>query len=41
MGKQADTLILDALGHERLCYHFGVNLVERVIKNGKVVVERG
>jgi imidazolonepropionase len=41
VGKQADVLILDAPGHEHLCYHFGVNLVETVVKNGKVVVEAG
>ncbi len=41
VGKQADILILDAPSHEHLCYHFGVNLVETVIKNGKVVVEAG
>ena len=41
VGKQADVLILDAPSHEHLCYHFGVNLVETVIKNGKVVVEAG
>lgn len=40
-GKQADVLILDAGSHEHLCYHFGVNLVETVVKNGKVVVEGG
>ncbi len=40
-GKQADILILDVPDHEHLCYHFGVNLVEVVIKNGKVVVENG
>jgi imidazolonepropionase len=41
VGKHADVLILDAPNHEHLCYHFGVNLVETVIKNGKVVVENG
>ncbi len=41
VGKQADVLILDAPTHEHLCYHFGVNLVETVIKNGKVVAEKG
>jgi imidazolonepropionase len=41
VGKQADVLILDAGSHEHLCYHFGVNLVETVIKNGKVVAEHG
>ena len=40
-GKQADVLILDAGSHEHLCYHFGVNLVETVVKNGKVVVDAG
>jgi len=41
VGKQADILVLDALNHEHLCYHFGVNLVDTVVKNGKVVVEGG
>ncbi len=41
VGKRADILILDAPTHEHLCYHFGVNLVETVIKNGKAVVEEG
>ncbi len=41
VGKQADILILDAPNHEHLCYHFGANLVETVVKNGKVVVESG
>jgi imidazolonepropionase len=41
VGKQADILVLDAPNHEHLCYHFGVNLVERVVKDGKVVAENG
>jgi len=41
VGKQADLLVLDAPNHAHLCYHFGVNLVERVIKDGKVVAENG
>ncbi|MCX5735726.1 MAG: imidazolonepropionase [candidate division NC10 bacterium] len=41
VGKQADLLVLDAPNHEHLCYHFGVNLVERVVKDGKVVAENG
>ncbi len=41
VGKQADILVLDAPGHEHLCYHFGVNLVDTVAKNGKVVIEGG
>jgi cytosine/adenosine deaminase-related metal-dependent hydrolase len=39
VGKQADVLVLDARNHEHLCYHFGVNLVDTVVKNGKIVVE--
>jgi imidazolonepropionase len=41
VGKQADILFLDIPNHEHLCYHFGVNLVETVIKNGKVVANLG
>jgi imidazolonepropionase len=41
VGKQADIVVLDAPTHEHLCYHFGVNLVDTVVKNGKVVVESG
>jgi imidazolonepropionase len=41
VGKQADVVVLDAPTHEHLCYHFGVNLVDTVVKNGKVVVEGG
>ena len=41
VGKQADLLVLEAPNHEHLCYHFGVNLVERVVKDGKVVAENG
>jgi imidazolonepropionase len=40
-GKHADILVLDAPSHTHLCYHFGVNLVETVIKHGRVVVENG
>lgn len=37
VGKQADLLILDAPSHRFIPYHFGVNLVETVIKAGAVV----
>jgi len=37
-GKKADILILDIPNYRHLGYHFGVNLVERVIKSGQVVV---
>lgn len=36
-GKKADVLILDAPSYEHLSYHIGVNIVDTVIKNGKVV----
>lgn len=39
-GKQADALILDCPNHTFLPYHFGVNLVETVIKRGKIVSTR-
>jgi imidazolonepropionase len=41
VGKQADILVLDTPSHEHLCYHFGVSLVDTVVKNGKVLVEAG
>ncbi len=34
--KQADILIIDTPNHTHIPYHFGVNLVEKVIKNGKI-----
>lgn len=36
VGKMADMIILDVPNHRRIPYHFGVNTVERVIKNGKL-----
>lgn len=36
-GKQADLLILDCPSHQFLPYHFGVNLVETVIKKGHIL----
>jgi imidazolonepropionase len=39
--KAADILVADVPDHEHLCYHFGVNLVETVVKAGKVVAENG
>ena len=36
-GKKADILVLDIPNYLCLGYHFGVNLVERVIKSGRVV----
>jgi imidazolonepropionase len=39
VGKQADVIILDAPNHKSLPYHFGVNLVQTVIKKGKIVYD--
>lgn len=36
-GKQADILILSCPNHKFIPYHFGVNLVETVIKKGNIV----
>lgn len=37
VGKQADVIILKVPNHRQLPYWFGMNLVDRVIKNGRVV----
>lgn len=39
-GKAADLLILDIPDYRELPYHFGMNLVHTVMKNGQIVVER-
>ena len=36
-GKQADLLIFDMPSYEHLIYHFGVNMLESVIKNGEMI----
>ena len=36
-GKQADVLILSCSSHTFIPYHFGINLVEDVIKNGVII----
>jgi imidazolonepropionase len=36
-GKKADILVLDTPNYRHLGYHFGVNLVERVIKSGQLM----
>ncbi len=38
VGKKADLIILDVPNYTYIPYHFGVNLVETVIKAGEVVV---
>ncbi len=40
VGKKADIIILDTPNHTSLSCHFGVNLVEKVVKNGRIVVDR-
>lgn len=40
-GKKADLVIFDAPNLEYIVYHFGINHVDTVIKNGKTVVENG
>lgn len=37
IGKQADIIIFDAPNHKYIPYHYGSNLVETVIKKGKIV----
>jgi imidazolonepropionase len=39
VGKKADIVIFDAPNLDYLVYHFGINHVDQVIKNGEVVVE--
>ncbi len=40
-GKKADVVILNIPNHKFLGYRFGANLVDKVIKNGRLVVEEG
>lgn len=40
-GKKADIVIFDSPNLDYLVYHFGINHVEKVIKNGKLAVENG
>jgi len=40
VGKKADIIILNVPNHKFLGYRFGVNLVDKVIKNGRLVVDR-
>ena len=39
VGKQADILIMDAPNHDYIPYHFGANLVSKVIKKGQIVYQ--
>lgn len=40
VGKKADMIVLDVPNHKFLGYRFGVNLVDKVIKNGRLVVDK-
>jgi imidazolonepropionase len=40
-GKKADIAVLDAPNHKFLGYRVGTNLVDKVIKDGKLVVDEG
>jgi imidazolonepropionase len=40
VGKQADIVVLAYPSYLFLAYHLGVNIVEKVIKNGRVVVTK-
>lgn len=39
-GKKADIIVLDMPNHKFLGYHFAVNLVDKVIKSGRLVVDK-
>ena len=41
VGKRADIVVFDAPNHMHFAYHYGVNLAERVYKDGKLVAESG
>jgi len=40
VGKKADIIILDVPNHKFLGYRFGVNLVDKVVKNGRIVADK-
>ncbi len=40
-GKRADIVVFDALNHKYFPYHYGINLAEKVFKNGELVAEKG
>ncbi|TRZ39801.1 imidazolonepropionase [Niallia circulans] len=41
VGKKADVILFDARNYQTLQYNYAVNLVDTVVKNGKVVVKGG
>jgi len=40
-GKTADLVVFDAPNHKHFAYHYGINLADKVFKNGVLVAERG
>jgi imidazolonepropionase len=40
VGKAADVVVLSYPSHLFLSYHIGINIVEKVIKNGRLVIDR-
>jgi imidazolonepropionase len=40
LGKKADIIVLDCENHKHIPYRFGGNLVDTVVKNGRIVVEK-
>ncbi|MEM3759621.1 MAG: imidazolonepropionase [Candidatus Bathyarchaeia archaeon] len=40
VGKKADIIVLDVPNHKFLGYHFGVNLIDKVVKNGRIVIDK-
>ena len=41
VGKRADIVVFDAPNHKHFAYHYGVNLAEKVYKDGVMVAENG
>lgn len=41
VGKKADLLLFDLPNYKHLSYHFGVNQLQSVIKEGKLIYDRG
>lgn len=39
-GKKADIIVLNVPNHKFLGYHFGTNLVDKVVKNGRIAVDK-
>jgi imidazolonepropionase len=40
LGKKADAVIMDVPNHKFLGYRFGINIVEKVVKDGRLVFDR-